>query len=74
MKAKSKLPILLIALLALTNCSSDKSSDAKIKSSGQIIFPQGEPGPSANFTGNAYNYGLVPNDSVFNTLVGNVYF
>ncbi len=29
---------------------------------------------AANFTGNAYNIGLVANDSTYNTLVGNVYF
>lgn len=38
------------------------------------IFPKGEQGPAANFTGKAYNYGLVPQDSSLTTLVGNVYF
>lgn len=38
------------------------------------IFPKGEQGPASNFTGKAYNYGLVPQDSTFTTLVGNVYF
>ncbi len=38
------------------------------------IFPQGEKGPSETFTGNAYHYGLVDDDSVFTTVVGNVYF
>ena len=40
----------------------------------QAIFPKGEKGPSQYFTGNAYNYGLVPADSTYSTLVGNVYF
>ncbi|MCB0782600.1 MAG: cupin domain-containing protein [Flavobacteriales bacterium] len=40
----------------------------------EAIFPKGEQGPAEFFTGKAWNYGLVPNDSVFNTLVGNVYF
>ena len=39
-----------------------------------LIFPQGQLGPATNFTGKAYNFGLVPNDSMYNTLVGNVYF
>ncbi|WP_276371830.1 cupin domain-containing protein [Chryseolinea sp. H1M3-3] len=38
------------------------------------IFPKGEPGAKENFTGNAYNFSLVPSDSTYNTLVGNVYF
>lgn len=38
------------------------------------IFPKGEKGSSKFFTGNAYNYGLLPIDSTYTTLVGNVYF
>lgn len=38
------------------------------------IFPKGEQGPSQNFTGKAWHYGLVPADSMFTSLVGNVYF
>lgn len=40
----------------------------------QAIFPKGELGPAENFTGKAWNYGLVANDSTYGTLVGNVYF
>lgn len=40
----------------------------------QAIFPKGQKGPAELFTGNAYNYGLVPMDSTYTTLVGNVYF
>lgn len=39
----------------------------------QAIFPKGKLGPAQNFTGKAWNYGLVANDT-YNTLVGNVYF
>lgn len=39
-----------------------------------FIFPKGELGPAENFTGKAWNIGLVENDSVYNTVVGNVYF
>lgn len=38
------------------------------------IFPQGQKGSAEFFTGNAYNYGLVPMDSTYTTLVGNVFF
>jgi quercetin dioxygenase-like cupin family protein len=38
------------------------------------IFPKGEQGSSDLFTGNAYPTALVDSDSVYNTLVGNVYF
>jgi len=38
------------------------------------IFPKGEKGSSETFTGNAYPTGLVDADSVYSTLVGNVYF
>jgi quercetin dioxygenase-like cupin family protein len=40
----------------------------------QAIFPRGELGPAQNFTGKAWNIGLVANDNVYNTVVGNVYF
>jgi quercetin dioxygenase-like cupin family protein len=40
----------------------------------QAIFPKGEFGPAENFTGNAWNTPLVPNDSTYNTVIGNVYF
>jgi quercetin dioxygenase-like cupin family protein len=38
------------------------------------IFPKGEKGGAENFTGNAWNTPLVANDSVYNTIIGNVYF
>ncbi|WP_225875413.1 MULTISPECIES: cupin domain-containing protein [Chryseobacterium] len=38
------------------------------------IFPKGEKGSNDLFTGNAYPIALVDADSVYNTLVGNVYF
>jgi quercetin dioxygenase-like cupin family protein len=49
----------------------DKFSDT-VKDN--FIFPQGEQTPATNFTGKAFNLGLVPNDSIYNTLAGNVYF
>src|SRR5688500_6601488 len=56
----------------LINCNGNKSS--KEEAPELLIFPKGEAGPATNFTRKAYNFGLVTNDSVYNTLVGNVYF
>ncbi len=39
-----------------------------------FIFPKGNKGPDKNFTGNAFNAGLVAPDSTYTTAVGNVYF
>lgn len=75
MKTEIKVLIsLLILILTLTNCNVEYRSSQETTATEQTIFPQGDPGPATNFTGNAYNYGLVPNDSVYNTLVGYVYF
>ncbi len=69
----SRVLIALIAITAFSNCSSDKSSDSRNRPE-QAIFPKGDPGAATNFSGTVYNYGLVANDSTYNTLVGNVYF
>lgn len=50
--------------------ASMKATDGEI----QALFPKGELGPAENFTGKAWNFGLVANDITYNTLVGNVYF
>ena len=61
----------LCSAILLSNCNRDNTgASARVA----LIFPQGQLGPATNFTGNAYNFGLVPNDSIYNTLVGNVYF
>lgn len=39
-----------------------------------FIFSKGALGPTENFTGKAWNIGLVENNSDYNTVVGNVYF
>jgi quercetin dioxygenase-like cupin family protein len=59
----------LCSAILFINCSYDNTS-----TSDNPIFPKGEPGSEKNFTGKAYNFGLVPSDSTYNTLVGNVYF
>lgn len=63
--------VITCALFLLNACS---QKDTDQEALGEAIFPQGQKGPAEYFTGNAYNYGLVPADSAFTTLVGNVYF
>lgn len=71
MKALFITAIALLALLTI-GCMEDKS--VKENNPLQAIFPKGELGPTENFTGKAWNTGLVANDSIYNTVVGNVYF
>ena len=63
-----------IASLALitTGCMENKSENDNTQL--EAIFPKGELGPAENFTGKAWNTGLVANDTTYNTVVGNVYF
>lgn len=71
-KKRMKLLSILIFPIAVTIVSGCRSSHMANVEQG--IFPKGNLGPASNFTGNAYNYGLVPADSIYTTLVGNVYF
>ncbi len=74
--ATSALLLLLLPLLTLISCDSEKKQ-GQISASGaseKNIFPKGELGPAENFTGNAWNTPLVANDSTYNTVIGNVYF
>lgn len=69
--------LVLFWLLACNQKQQNKDTDNTTKdlqSAESAIFPRGQKGPAAMFTGNAYNYGLVANDSIYHTLVGNVYF
>jgi quercetin dioxygenase-like cupin family protein len=77
MKRKLINSISTVLLLAtLISCNNDKAQSQQSQSgaSQDAIFPTGKLGPATNFTGNAYNFSLVSNDSIYNTLVGNVYF
>jgi len=58
--------------LITSSCMENKSGNKATEL--QTIFPIGEKGPAENFTGNAWNIGLVANDTTYNTVVGNVYF
>ena len=50
------------------------ATSASEESELDFIFPKGNKGPDKNFTGNAFNVGLVAPDSTYTTAVGNVYF
>lgn len=52
----------------------EQASTPATNAETKAIFPKGEQGPGENFTGKAWNYRLVADDTTFNTLVGNVYF
>jgi quercetin dioxygenase-like cupin family protein len=66
--------ITAIAFLVLLTISCMENGSSKEGSELQTIFPKGELGPPKNFTGKAWNIGLVANDTVYYTIVGNVYF
>ncbi|NJN35393.1 MAG: cupin domain-containing protein [Saprospiraceae bacterium] len=65
--------ILTVAFLVVLQTSCMKHVTNKGKEL-QVIFPKGTLGPAENFTGNAWAARLVANDSIYNMLVGNVYF
>lgn len=73
MKFNSLIPFVFFAVIV--GCNNKNPEQIKTENKElNAIFPKGEKGPEANFTGNAYNIGLVDVDSVFTTAVGNVYF
>jgi hypothetical protein len=74
-----KIMTLAVAIILVLSQACNTKTEANQENtqsdfSDKVIFPLGERGPATNFTGKAYNYGLVANDSIYNTLVGNVYF
>jgi quercetin dioxygenase-like cupin family protein len=64
---------LVFAALIIQGCKY-KDTKQNVETDVLAIFPKGELGPSENFTGKAWNIGLVATDTVYNTVVGNVYF
>lgn len=73
MKTMSKTIAPIILIITLTNCAGDKDTNREVTTE-HLIFPKGELAAATNFTGKAYNFGLIPSDSTYNTLVGNIYF
>ncbi len=71
--------ILAVALLLFIGqaCNTKKEEQENMepgKTELNAIFPKGEKGSNDLFTGNAYPTALVDADSVYNILIGNVYF
>jgi len=66
----------VIAALLSVACNDRKShkDTSQTTTQTEFIFPKGEMGPDQNFTGSAYNIGLVAPDSIYTTAIGNVYF
>ena len=62
-----------ISAIIIIGCRK-RTSTKEGKNQEQAIFPKGEIGPAENFTGKAWNYGLVADDTTLSTVVGNVYF
>ena len=64
----------IISTTMLISCNQNKENVRTDKSELTEIFPKGEKGSNDSFTGNAYPTALVDADSIYKTLVGNVYF
>lgn len=72
---RSQIILLLLSGMLLLSCTEQTPDQSPSPSSEvQAIFPQGQRGSEEFFTGTAYNYGLLPMDSIYTTLIGNVYF
>ena len=76
MKSNLKIASALIIVFVTISCSNNQSKETmkNTKTELEAIFPKGKLGSKDFFTGNAYPTGLVDSDSIYNTLVGNVYF
>ena len=69
--------VLIVAICALAMaCNNNHNLEKMTSDKNKLneIFPKGKKGPAETFTGNAYPTSLVESDSIYNTLVGNVYF
>src|SRR3954451_952538 len=71
-KISSTAAIAFLTLLTI-GCKGQASKNG-VNNETIAIFPKGELGPAENFTGKAWHTALVANDTVYNTIVGNVYF
>jgi quercetin dioxygenase-like cupin family protein len=77
LKYKMKIVQITLAIILSTmmlSCIQNKSTMENTTQELTSIFSKGEKGSNDLFTGNAYPTALVDADSIYNTLVGNVYF
>jgi len=71
---KEQLNTVFAFLILFSLDCKDETTKTTAETETQTIFPKGELGSAENFTGKAWNIGLVANDTIYNTIVGNVYF
>lgn len=64
--------LVIVPVVVLTRCNPIKK-DITMKNDQQI-FPKGDPAAATNFTGNVWHLPLVPSDSIYTTISGNVLF
>lgn len=70
----AQIALTIITSAIVLSCNQNKEKMENTKHELEAIFPKGEKGSSDLFTGNAYPTPLLQADSVYNTLIGNVYF
>ncbi len=76
MKSNLKMSLAFIICVVAMACNNNQNKE-KMKNTNQeleAIFPKGEAGSKELFTGNVYPTALVDSDTIYNTIVGNVYF
>jgi len=67
--------LLILSSVTILSCNNENQEKMNAnKNELTEIFTRGEKGSSETFTGNAYPTSLVGSDSIYNTVVGNVYF
>ena len=74
---KKAMPYFL--LLLIWSCADNKkeektNSASQTEMSKNHVFPKGEKGPSSTFTGTVWHTPLVANDTVYNSIAGQVLF
>lgn len=76
MKSNLKIAWAFIICVVVTACSNNQNKETmkNTKQELEAIFPKGEAGSKDLFTGNVYPTALVDSDTIYNTVVGNVYF
>lgn len=70
----AQITLVIMATAMLFACNQTKEKMENSKHEPEAIFLKGEKGSKDLFTGTAYPTPLVEADSVYNTLIGNVYF
>ena len=70
----TQIALAIITSIIVISCNQNKEKTENTKHKLEAIFPKGTVGSKDLFTGNAYHFGLVESDTIYNTAIGNVYF